>query len=141
MEIIIDSREQKPLTFTGHKTITRKLHEGDYNIEELIPSIVIERKSLPDFYQTITKGHARFKREIERSKGRTFYIFLEGTLEDFYSLKWSTRKLQMKPATLKKIVETMIEKYKIDIIICRDREDMSKKIIDCLEIYNRHYNN
>lgn len=133
MKIIIDSREQKPLTFTGHETTTRKLNEGDYNIQELIPSIVIERKSLEDFYGTIVHNHARFKKEIERSNGRKFYIFLEGTLEEFYSLKWSKRKLQIKPSTVKKIVETMVEKYKLIIIECKDRDEMSKKITTELE--------
>lgn len=128
MEIIIDSREQKPLTFTGHKTITRKLHEGDYNIQELIPAIVIERKSLPDLYQTITTGHERFKKEILRSTGRTFYIFIEGTLEEFYSKRWSDRPLKIKSDTLKKIIETMVKKYNLLIIECKDRDEMSEKI-------------
>jgi len=130
MKIIIDSREQLPLSFTGHETITRKLDEGDYNIAELEDKIVIERKSPQDLYQSITINHERFKNEILRSKkkNKTFYIFLECDLIHFYSKKWSDRALQTKKETLKKILETMIERHKIIVIECKDRDEMSKKI-------------
>ena len=134
MNIIIDTREQKPLSFTGHKTFRRKLDEGDYNIEELEDKIVIERKSLPDLYQSITSDHERFKREILRAKekGKTFYIFIEGTLEEFYSKSWSDRTLKTKPETLKKIIKTMEERHKIVIIECSTREEMSYLIIQTM---------
>jgi len=67
MEIIIDTREQRPLKFTGHKTIRRKLDEGDYNSPDTEHKIVLERKSLDDFYSSIIQGHARFKAEIIRA--------------------------------------------------------------------------
>ena len=135
MNIIIDTREQKPLIFTGHETISRKLDEGDYNIEELEDKIVIERKSLQDFYQSITSDHIRFRAEILRAvaKQKVFYIFIEGNLEYFYTMEWSERKLIQKPATLKKIVETMTKKYNLIIIECETREIMSNLIVSMLE--------
>lgn len=131
MIIIIDTREQKPLEFEGYETIRAKLDEGDYNIEKLIPYLVIERKSLSDFYNSITNDHERFKKEILRSKekDKMFFIFLEGTLEYFYSMKWSDRKLKIKPEILKKIVETMENKYHLSIVECKNRKQMSKLII------------
>ena len=135
MNIIIDTREQLPLTFTGHTTTRRKLNEGDYNTEDLLSSIVIERKSLQDLYGSIIQGHARFKREIERSKakGKTFYLFLEGSLEEFYYLNWSKRNPQIKPSTLNKIINTMRERHGIIIIECKDRESMSRQIVEIIE--------
>lgn len=135
MDIIIDTREQKPLKFTGHKTITRKLDEGDYNTPELEEYIVIERKSLPDLYQSITSDHARFKKEILRAKAKDkrFYIFLEGTLEEFYSLSWSDRTLKQKPETLRKIIETMTKRYDITFFQNSDREKLSEKILLLIE--------
>jgi ERCC4-type nuclease len=139
MKIIIDTREQLPLSFTGHETIRRKLDEGDYATEETEHKIVIERKSLDDLYGSIIKGHARFKREIlrAREKGKVFYIFIEGTLEDFYWLKWATRNIEIKPSTLQKIILTMRERYELQFIECATREEMSKKIVQlCTEQKN-----
>lgn len=140
MKIIIDTREQKPLEFPNHETISRKLDEGDYNVEELIDTCVFERKSLADFYQSITSDHARFKREILRAKekGKTFYIFLEGTLEDFYYFKWSDRIHNIKPSTLNKIVLTMKERYNL-IIVETTRELMSNEIVKTIE-WNKKLN-
>jgi ERCC4-type nuclease len=134
MEIIIDTREQLPLTFTGHETIRRKLDEGDYNIEELEDKIVIERKSLPDLYQSITSDHQQFKKEIlrARDKGKTFYIFIEGTLQDFYFLSWSDRPLKITPAILEKIITTMKQRYNLIIVECNTRKQMSKKIVQLM---------
>ena len=135
MKIIIDTREQLPLEFTGHETINRKLDEGDYNIAELEDKIVIERKSLQDLYHSITIDHQRFKREILRAKakGKFMYIFIEGHLNEFYSLKWTDRKLQTKPETLKKIIDTMLHRYDISFIECRSREFMVTKILGTIE--------
>ena len=135
MIIIIDSREQLPLEFTGHETITRKLDEGDYNIKELKDKICIERKSLQDLYQSITSDHTRFKKEIlrARAKGKTFYIFIEGNLIDFVNMKWSDRKLNTKPETLCKIITTMTSRYNLQIVECKSRTEMSKKIVELID--------
>lgn len=135
MNIIIDTREQKPLTFTGHETTSRKLDEGDYNIRELEDKIVIERKSLQDLYQSITSDHKRFKREILRAKAKNkfMYIFIEGHLHEFYSMKWSDRKLNTKPETLAKIIDTMLHRYDISFIECNSRESMSRQIVQTIE--------
>lgn len=135
MKIIIDTREQLPLSFTGHETVSRKLDEGDYNIEELEEHIVIERKSLNDFYGSIIQDHARFKREILRAqeKKKKFYIFLEGSLEDFYNKLFINRPLKTKSETLKKIVNTMKERYDITIVECMTRKSMSQRIVEIIE--------
>ena len=135
MKIIIDTREQKPLKFTGHETITRKLDEGDYNIAELEDKIVIERKSLQDLYGSIIQDHARFKKEIlrARDKNKKFYIFIEGTLKDFYFLSWSKRPLKITPQILQKIIMTMTKRYNLTIIECKTRNEMSKKIVKEME--------
>lgn len=125
MEIIIDTREQLPLSFTGHETTRRKLDEGDYATEESIPNVVIERKSIEDFYGSIIQGHARFKREILRSAGKQFFIFLEGNKKDVFDY-CKTRKFN--PLTMAKIVDTMIQRYNIVIVECETRQQMSKKI-------------
>ena len=132
MIIIIDTREQLPLTFTGHETITRKLDEGDYNCIELEDKIVIERKSVPDFYNSITNDHQRFKKEILRAKEKkkVFYIFIEGSFKDVYDYTVSRK---YNPLTIEKIINTMVKRYELTIIECKDRDEMSKKIVEEME--------
>ena len=131
MRIIIDTREKLPLLFPGLEIETRKLDEGDYNIKELEDIIVVERKSLIDLYGTLTHGHTRFKKEIQRSlkKGKYIYIFVEGSEAEFYSMKWAKVKLKTKPETLKKMISTMQDKYAIQIFWCINREIMQMIII------------
>lgn len=141
MEIFIDTREQKPLEFENHSIKKKKLSEGDYNVLELEKYIVIERKSLQDLYGSITTGHRRFRDEILRSRlqAKTFYLFLEGTLAEFYSLKWSKRKLRMKIPVLIKMFESMQDKYQIIVIECQTRKEMSDKILATIETNKKLY--
>lgn len=75
--IIIDSREQHPLTFrkssTLNETIIRKLDVGDYSIEGYENNISIERKSPQDLFGTLGQGHKRFKAELERAKELDYF--------------------------------------------------------------------
>ena len=132
MIIIIDTREQLPLSFTGHETFSRKLDEGDYNTTDLEDKIVIERKSPQDLYQSITSDHQRFKREIKRAieKKKKFYIFIEGTIDDLLTYCFQR---QFKAITMVKILNTMIKRYELIIVECESRETMSKKIIAEME--------
>ena len=83
-KIVVDSREQKPLPFRKSKlvteVITRKLDAGDYSIDGYDNKIAIERKSIPDLYGTLGKGHKRFQRELERAKDMKYFaILVDGT--------------------------------------------------------------
>ena len=68
MRVIIDTREQLPweLAAEGLETIPGTLQSGDYSIDGYQSLFAIERKSLADFYGSITSGRERFEREISR---------------------------------------------------------------------------
>jgi len=72
-EIVIDTREQQPLKFKGLNIISSKLECGDY-AKSIDSKVVVERKSLGDFYSTLSTGFDRFKREIERAAEAGIYI-------------------------------------------------------------------
>ncbi len=71
--IVIDTREQAPLVFTGLPSITSALQTGDYSFaggEELFS---IERKSIPDLVACCTgDNRERFERELHRLRGFKF---------------------------------------------------------------------
>lgn len=132
--MIIDTREQLPLWDDKIFNVKRKkLDEGDYTTEELYNKAHIERKSGIDLYGSIVQGHNRFRAEILRAKekGIKFAIFVECTEKTFYSKKFKGGwRLRMPAKTLKKIFQTMIKKYELEIVWCENRCDMIDKMYD-----------
>lgn len=74
MQIVIDTREQKPYRIDGAKF--KALAVGDYSLEGLENKFAIERKSLADIYQSLTRDHDRFRREIEKAKDFLDFVIL-----------------------------------------------------------------
>jgi ERCC4-type nuclease len=70
--IITDTREQRPLVFTHLPSEPGALHSGDYSITGLEHEFAIERKSIPDLCQSVTRGRERFERELHRLRGFSF---------------------------------------------------------------------
>lgn len=130
--IIMDTREQLPMWDPiNFEIIRKKLDEGDYTTEKLYNIAHIERKSPIDFYGSLIQGHKRFSREIQRAieKDMSFAIFVECTEKKFTTMKFKGAfRLKTKPATLKKIVDTFQERYPINIVWCKNREEMKVKM-------------
>jgi len=75
LKILIDTREQKPLMFPKHMPM--KLDFGDYAIgAPHYDYTYVDRKSESDFKSTMSTGFERFKREIERAKKFSSFIFV-----------------------------------------------------------------
>ncbi len=72
---LIDTREQKPFRFPPGITIWKTgLKVGDYSVKgwDKKRGIIIERKSLNDFFLTMVKGRKRFNKELELMKDYRF---------------------------------------------------------------------
>lgn len=70
-EILIDTREQKPLFFGPRTTV----NVGDYTLsKENYNGVHIDRKSKADFIGTFTSGLARFKKECQKAKQMDIYL-------------------------------------------------------------------
>jgi ERCC4-type nuclease len=79
--IIIDTREQLPYSFE-HPAEIRTLKTGDYSIEGLENSVVVERKRHNEIVQCMTWQRDRFERELERSnKFRRFHLVIECSMK------------------------------------------------------------
>ena len=137
--IIIDSREQKPLLFENFETVTRKLNEGDYALENesLSFGTRIERKSMPDFYGTLsTYNYDRFVREIDRikHKGLKMVVLIEGSIEEAYSLPslGKYREMKIGPEYVFHKMREVIQEFPfIQFLFAKNRED-SVKIVEIL---------
>jgi DNA excision repair protein ERCC-4 len=71
--IVIDTREQKPFTFSGEVETRRgTLAVGDYSLRGLEDEVAIERKSLNDLLGSITGGRERFIKELRQLRAFRF---------------------------------------------------------------------
>ncbi|MCC6557279.1 MAG: ERCC4 domain-containing protein [Polyangiaceae bacterium] len=84
LTIIIDTREQRPWSFSeGVTTVRTALSAGDYSVQGLEDRISIERKELGDFVNCCTWERERFLRELEKLRGlEVKAIFVEASLVD-----------------------------------------------------------
>jgi hypothetical protein len=75
LKILVDTREQQPLSFD--RSMKMKLDFGDYAIgAPHYDYTYVDRKSESDFKSTLSTGFERFKREIERAKKFSSFIFV-----------------------------------------------------------------
>lgn len=75
MNIFIDTREQKPLSFTSSTPM--KLDFGDYTAGgEDYSYTFIDRKSEADFKSTLSVGFDRFKKELDRARSFNSFLYI-----------------------------------------------------------------
>lgn len=70
--IIIDNREQTPLTFEHFPSRCGTLQSGDYSLAGHEGRFTVERKSVADLIGSLTAGRERFERECHRLRGYDF---------------------------------------------------------------------
>lgn len=74
-EILVDTREQKPLSFYGAKNVNHKLDIGDYTAAgSYFTKVFVDRKAKSDFISTFGMGFNRFKREAQRAVDFNSYL-------------------------------------------------------------------
>tara|TARA_X000001036_G_C20517939_1_gene740918 strand:+ start:44 stop:967 length:924 start_codon:yes stop_codon:yes gene_type:complete len=85
LKILIDTREQKPLTFMESEEL--KLDFGDYTVGgDDYNYTYVDRKAEQDFKGTLSGGMKRFRRELERVRefGSYLFIVVESDLTKIY---------------------------------------------------------
>jgi ERCC4-type nuclease len=136
MILRIDTREQAPLDFSQHEYVdtTKRctLTVGDYACtftDGYEPPLVFERKSIPDLFSTLTKGHERFKRELARADMAQvrLELVIEGTLSKVLK---GTKHSRIAGITIIRKLMTMRFKYGLTPVFCKDREEMATYIYE-----------
>ena len=75
VEVVVDTREQKPLDFVNPKVM--KLDFGDYTTTgENYTKTFVDRKSESDFKSTMSTGLDRFTKELERARQFNSYLYI-----------------------------------------------------------------
>ena len=119
VEILIDSREQLPYQFSV-PTKTATLKTGDYSISGAENLIAIERKTADDLIGSITKGRARFERELARGKGLEYFaLVIESSLMDLSNGHY--RSLMKPKAAIQSLMAFSI-RYNLPIFFAESRD-------------------
>ncbi len=131
--IVIDTREQNPLTFTL-PTETGTLKTGDYSIRDLEGFIAIERKSPDDLVGCLKNGQRkRFERELKRGAEMPYFALV---LEcDLSSLSKGEYRSQMKPKAVIQSLMAFSVRYRLPIFFCPGRGYAAKVIESLLTKY------
>ena len=129
--IFQDTREQKPLEF-DNQTRTKGMNFGDYRL--VGSSVRIERKSIADFWSSMTGGFKRFEREIIRAKEADSYlvILIEGTyeeLENFPTQRQVRSKIRASIEFLARNMRELLYNYlNIQFLFVNGRDEASRVI-------------
>ena len=131
-QIIVDTREQKPFQFEGHTLIESKLEYGDYSLHPN-NKLAVERKSLNDFYGTLSGGRERFEREIQKAKKLEGYIVVvvESTINTmmYQKQKFSKASGEFVAHNMRQLLRNYDN---LQFVFCDGREDAKMKTLHIL---------
>ena len=135
-QIVIDSREQRPYDFPG--AIRKALPAGDYSLEGCENKFAIERKSLPDWINTLLRGKRRFGRELEKLKTYDFAcIVVESTVEDILAGDY---KSELNPKSLLGLTVAIMHGFHpVHVILGGDRPHSFELVKTMLELARVKY--
>ena len=133
--IVIDTREQKPFDFdVNFSTIRSKLECGDY-ATEIESKLVIERKSIMDFFSTLSGGLERFKKEAARARDNGIYIVVvvETTIN---SALYGTRRFGKcsNDYVMRNMRQMCREFENIQFVFAKDRKEALQKTLYILNM-------
>ena len=87
--IVVDTRERRGWDFPG--AVRKKLEAGDYSVSGLEHLVCVERKSLADLVQSLTRARARFFREIAILARRRFAaVVVEAAVADLVGHRYAS---------------------------------------------------
>ena len=77
--LVQDTREQFGYSYHfSHLCVVDTLQTGDYSVAGLQDMVAVERKSLPDLLQSLTRGRERFEKELARARSfHRFWVIVE----------------------------------------------------------------
>lgn len=149
-ETVYDDKSVGALDFVVDGVVTeiirQKLPYGDYAAGwedkngkhiEFMP-VIFERKTLGDLYGTLGKGMERFKKEMQRADedGIKLIIIVEACLAEVLN---GYEHSKMEGDSIIKTMMTLWVKHDVPHILCNDREDMKRTILEFFSAIGRNF--
>ncbi len=117
--IVVDSREQTPLTFTRLPSVRAGLLTADYSIKGLESVFGIERKSIADLVSCCAgSNRERFENELHRLRGFRFRrLLIVGTREEIERHEYRS---QIAPAAVLGTLSAFEVRYDCPVVYAPD---------------------
>lgn len=135
--IVTDTREQTPYVFTdlNIENIVKKLNHGDYSIVGFEDIITIERKSMGDFYNSISGDRERFMKVVKNmSKYEWKGLVIEATEEELLTPQLSYSGVHIN--SVYGAIVSFEAKYNIHVY-CGSRDNCRMRLVNLLvKFYN-----
>jgi DNA excision repair protein ERCC-4 len=130
LTIIVDSREQAPFSFPGHRTARAALQAGDYSVFGLEHVVAVERKSLDDLLGCLTTGRDRFERELMKARPyRFFAVVCEAPLSRILDGDYQSG---MEREAAFQSVMTFSVRYRLPFFFARNRAEAERIALSLL---------
>ncbi len=133
--VVVDSREKTPYRLAGIPQVVKKLEFADYSVKGFENKVSIERKNLEDFYGSIGKDRARFKRMLGRMQQAEF----KGLVIEAYEDEILSPELSYSSIHSNSVYSTIIAlevKYNLHVYY-GNRRDCENKLINWLVYFYR----
>ena len=137
LQIVQDSREQAPFTFTGYPATVQAgtLEAGDYSLAGFERRVAVERKELADLVGCLGVERERFQRELARLRGYDCAaVVVESPADDLRAGRFRA-KLDAGAAWQSVIAFSM--RYRLPFFFCDSRADAEAIAFDFLRHYAR----
>ncbi len=140
---VLDYFEQQ-----GIKVVRSKLYVGDYTLATNQSVCIDTKRDVLELFMNLTKDHVRFRDECIRAQeaGIKLIVLIEEPLPSGGLAEWESprfksttdshkkgdKRTNANPATMRKIMLTMQEKYGVRFYFC-DKKDTGKIIVHILK--------
>ncbi len=116
--IVIDTREQTPLSFRTLKSVPGTITTGDYSVLGAEELFSVERKSIQDLVMSVTSERDRFERELHRLRGYRFKrLLIVGKQEDVLEHRYRSKAL---PKSVIHTLQAFEVRYDVPVIWADD---------------------
>lgn len=125
--IIIDSREQTPLSFTQLPSIVGTLYSGDYSLLGAEHLFAVERKTLDDLAASCTHSRrSAFEHELLRLRGHRFRrLLIIGSEEEVLAQRYRSNML---PKALLGSIYAFEMRYDLPVVWAADPDSAAQLI-------------
>lgn len=137
MQIIVDTREQKPYFFSELpvQVISDTLTTGDYSLRGFESKIAFERKELSDLISCFGTGRERFERELHRARGfEHFAVIVEANYSEVLAGNWRHR---INVATVLNSIRSFEIHYNVHFIFEPCRKKCQNEIYERFRLFLR----
>lgn len=133
LRILVDSREQHPLTFPNLPVTTERvtLSCGDYSLPGWEDRVCLERKgSLDELVGNLCQDRERFEKELARSRNmELFAVVVEGSYVDLIGGRYRS---QMKAKAVIASLAAFTIRYKVPFYFVESRQGAEMLIYSLL---------